>query len=58
MGTGAGSGLTSSVTGGVDVTERTIPAPKEIDFGTEMIRGFASGISMAADGTSHMKRTL
>ncbi len=53
MGTGAGSGLTSSVTGGVDVTERTIPAPKEIDFGTGDSNGEAeAGEAMTTTTTT------
>ena len=55
MGTESGPGLTSTVTGGVAVTERIIPAPEEIDFGTDMIRGFTfdNVLHSEAEGDIH-----
>ena len=43
------------MTGGAAVTERIIPAPEEIDFGTDMIRGFAfdNVLHSEADGDIH-----
>lgn len=41
MGAKSGLGMTDSVAGGAFVTKKEIPAPNEIDFGTEVIRGFS-----------------
>ena len=40
MGARAGLGINDSVPNGSIGTENTIPAPTEIDFGDEVIRGF------------------
>ena len=40
MGAGSGLGITGSVPNGAAGTENDIPAPTEIDFGDEYIRGF------------------